>query len=126
MIILLGESTCIVYLKNYSEYVQIEGKFTRSVHDTRIKYKSSSQIVEDDHIGKSCLSINKETQFNSQRTQLITMECQSGGDPKTGAASVRCGVVKGDDNVNARAGVFAETNSSASPVTKGVYGALNA
>lgn len=54
------------------------------------------------------------------------MDCQSTGDPKTGAASVRCGIMKGDENVNARAGVFAATNSSAGPVTKGVYGAVNA
>ncbi|XP_030556340.1 attacin-A [Drosophila novamexicana] len=54
------------------------------------------------------------------------MECQTSGDPKTGAASVRCGVMTGDEQVNARAGVFATTNSSAGPVTKGVYGAVNA
>lgn len=54
------------------------------------------------------------------------MECQATGDPKTGAASAKCGVMAGDENVNARAGVFATTNSSAGPVTKGLYGAVNA
>ncbi|KAH8409698.1 hypothetical protein KR222_001858 [Zaprionus bogoriensis] len=54
------------------------------------------------------------------------MDCQTSGDPKTGAASVSCGIIKGDDKTNARAGVFAATNSHEGPVTKGVYGALNA
>lgn len=54
------------------------------------------------------------------------MELNAGGDPKTGAASFQGGIIKGDDQVNARAGVFATTNSSKGPVTKGLYGALNA
>ncbi|KAL7731296.1 hypothetical protein ACLKA6_014467 [Drosophila palustris] len=54
------------------------------------------------------------------------MDCHSSGNPKTGAASVTCGVMTGDEQANARAGVFAMTNSSAGPVTKGVYGAVNA
>ncbi|ALC45721.1 AttD [Drosophila busckii] len=54
------------------------------------------------------------------------MECQAAGDPKTGAASARCGVMTGDEQASARAGVFAQTNSSAGPVTTGLYGAVNA
>ncbi|EDV93788.1 attacin-A [Drosophila grimshawi] len=53
------------------------------------------------------------------------MECQANGDPKTGAASMKCGVVAGDEQFNARAGVFATKDSVAGPVTKGVYGAVN-
>ncbi|KAH8369108.1 hypothetical protein KR009_001477 [Drosophila setifemur] len=54
------------------------------------------------------------------------MECQATGNPKTGEALARCGAMVGDDIVNARAGVFASTPGAGAPVTKGVYGAVNA
>ncbi|XP_016990305.1 attacin-A [Drosophila rhopaloa] len=54
------------------------------------------------------------------------MDCQATGNPKTGQANAQCGVMVGDDLANARAGVFASTPGTGGPVTKGVYGALNA
>ncbi|EDW34555.1 GL21518 [Drosophila persimilis] len=54
------------------------------------------------------------------------MDCQATGNPKTGEASARCGVMVGHDQANARAGVFAMTPSTGGPFTKGVYGAVNA
>ncbi|EDX12542.1 attacin-A [Drosophila simulans] len=54
------------------------------------------------------------------------MECQASGNPKTGEATAQCGVRVGDDLANARAGVFASTPGAGGPVTKGVYGAVNA
>ncbi|XP_034114495.1 attacin-A-like [Drosophila albomicans] len=52
------------------------------------------------------------------------MDCHSSADPKTGAAFAKCGVIKGDEQTNAKAGVFAMTNGG--PVTKGVYAGVNA
>ncbi|KAH8340508.1 hypothetical protein KR059_000246 [Drosophila kikkawai] len=54
------------------------------------------------------------------------MDCQATGNPKTGEATAQCGVKVGDDLANARAGVFASTPGAGGPVTKGVYGAVNA
>ncbi|KAH8280056.1 hypothetical protein KR018_002649 [Drosophila ironensis] len=54
------------------------------------------------------------------------MDCQATGNPKTGEASARCGVTLGNELANAKAGVFASTPGTGAPVTKGVYGAVNA
>ncbi|XP_034661615.1 attacin-A [Drosophila subobscura] len=54
------------------------------------------------------------------------MDCQATGNPKTGEALAKCGVTVGHEQVNARAGVFAATPGAGGPVTKGVYGAVNA
>ncbi|XP_068157150.1 attacin-A [Drosophila tropicalis] len=53
------------------------------------------------------------------------MDCQATGNPKTGEASMNCGVKLGSDQANVKAGVFAETPFKGGPVTKGVYGAVN-
>ncbi|XP_022216159.2 LOW QUALITY PROTEIN: attacin-A [Drosophila obscura] len=54
------------------------------------------------------------------------MDCQATGNPKTGEALAKWGVMVGNDQANARAGVFAATPGTGGPVTKGVYGAVNA
>ncbi|XP_016960040.1 attacin-A [Drosophila biarmipes] len=54
------------------------------------------------------------------------MDCQATGNPKTGEATARCGVMVGGDQASARAGVFASTPGTGGPVTKGVYGTVNA
>lgn len=59
-------------------------------------------------------------------SEIFKMDCQATGNPKTGQAAAQCGVMVGDDLANARAGVFASTPGTGGPVTKGVYGAVNA
>ncbi|XP_017069131.2 attacin-A isoform X2 [Drosophila eugracilis] len=79
-------------------------------------YKSELAVIQT----------KKNSQSKKIKRKKKKMDCQATGNPKTGEAIARCGVSVGDDLNNARAGVFASTPGAGGPVTKGVYGAVNA